>query len=116
MPLFSIALLVALLALEMRDVLREPDYSVARDGDGWVVQKPAVGGTQPITISRHPDRRAAESRMRSLPRLRLSGLFVRFDPATYERTVIADWRAEKDSQHIEASVREILDRFAPATA
>jgi len=111
-----IVLLVALLLFEIPDLLREPDYNVIRDSDGWVLQKPGVGERQPFTISRHQDRNAAESRKRSLPRLRLSGMFVRFDPVTYNRTVIADWTGQEDAQQIDADVRHIVNRFAPAEA
>jgi hypothetical protein len=41
-------------------------------------------------------------------------LFVRFDPATYNRTVIADWTSQEDAREVEADVRGILQRFAPA--
>jgi hypothetical protein len=112
--LHSIALLVAMLPLNVQDVLQEPDYSVAKVGDHWIVQKPRVGGRQPVTISQHHDRSAAELRKRSLPRLRLNGMFVQFDPATYARTVIADWTGHQDAQQIDADVREIVTRFAPA--
>ena len=116
MPLLPSIALLALVLLEAPDFLREPDYSVVKDGDRWVVRKPGLGARQPVAISQHRDRRAAESRRRSLPRLRLSGLFVRFDPVAYARTVIADWTAEEDAQDIEADVRGILNRFAPAGA
>ena len=112
----SIALLVALLAFEIPHLLQEPDYSVMRDSDGWVLQKPGVGAWPPLTISWHQDRSGAEFRKRSLPRLRLNGLFVRFDPATYNRTVIADWTGQQDAQQVEADVRSIVNRFAPAEA
>jgi hypothetical protein len=106
--------LLTLLLLNISDFLREPDYTVAREGDRWVVQKPAVNARQPLTISQHEDRSAAESRKRSLPRLRLNVPFVRFDPTTYERTLVADWSGQKDAVEVEADVREILSRFAPA--
>src|SRR5688500_14360108 len=112
----SIALLLALLPLDVRDLLREPDYQVIGDGDTWVVQKPEAEVRKPIAISRHRARRAAEFRNRSLPRLRLDGRFVRFDPATYARTPLADWTGQEDARRIEADIREILNRFAPAGA
>jgi hypothetical protein len=112
----SIAMLMALLPLEIPDVFREPDYFVVRDGDGWVVQKPGAGARQPFTISQHRDRSGAEFRKRSLPRLRLRGVFVRFDPATNTRTAIADWTGEEDAQQLDTDVREIINRFAPAGA
>ena len=110
----SIPLLMAWLALQVPDFLREPGYEVIRHGDGWAVQKPGVGGRQPLTLSKHPNRNAAELRRKSLPLLRLNGLFVRFDPATYARSVIADWTDQEDARHIETDVREIVSRFAPA--
>ena len=114
--LHSIALLLSMLPLEVRDLLREPDYCVTRDGDRWIVQKPrSVRGSRSRSHS-ITDRSAAELRKRSLPRLRLNGLFVRFDPVTYERTEIADWTAQEDAQQIESDIREILNRFAPAGA
>src|SRR5688572_1614470 len=109
----SIALLLAMPPVEVRDLLREPGYSVARDGDHWIVQKPRIGTRQPVTISRHRDRSAARLRQRSLPLLRLNGLYVRFDPATRARTVIADWTGQEDAQQVETDVREIMNRFAP---
>jgi hypothetical protein len=114
--LHSIALLAAILPLEVQDLLREPDYSIIREGDRSIVQKPRLGMRQPFTISRHRDRSAAELRIRSLPRLRLNGLFVRFDPASYARTTIADWTAQADAQQIGDDVREIVNRFAPEAA
>lgn len=115
MPLFhSIALLSALLLLESPDLLVEPSYSVAREGDLWVVQKPGTDARQPIAISQHQDRSAAELRRRSLPRLRLNGQFVRFDPVTRARTLIVDWTGQEDAREVEKDVRDILDKFAPA--
>jgi hypothetical protein len=112
--LHHVALLLALLLpLQAPDFLHEPDYAVVNQGGHWIVQKPGVGDRPPVTISQHLDRAAAESRKRSLPRLRLSGMFVRFDPATYERTLIADWTGQQDALHTDAGVREILNRFAP---
>jgi hypothetical protein len=113
MPWFRIALLLAFLPLESPDLLREPDYAVVRHGDRWILQKPGVGGRQPFTISEHTDRGAAELRRRSLPRLRLESLFVRFDPASGLRTPIADWTDRNDAQEISADIREVVDRFAP---
>ncbi|MFB3829545.1 MAG: hypothetical protein ACE15B_22430 [Bryobacteraceae bacterium] len=98
------------------DWLQEPGYIVAREGGRWVVQKPAPGGQPPLVISRHPRREAAEFRAKALPRVRFSGLFVRFDPRTHARTVIADWTAEEDARRIDADLRGILSRFAPAAA
>lgn len=109
----AILLLGALAMPGVPELLQEPDYEVVRDGDAWVVRKPELGGRRPITISRHPDRSAAESRKRALPRLRLSGPVVRFNPATNERIVSADWTMEEDARQIEADVREIVDRCAP---
>jgi hypothetical protein len=115
MPLLHIiALAGAMAALEVPHWLREPDYEIAKDGDLWVLRKPGRGSRPPLAISRHPDRKAAEMRRRVLPRLRLGGLFVRYDPATQARTVIADWTGLADSREIESDVREILNRFAPA--
>lgn len=112
--MYLIALLMVLAPLELPDLLREPDYSVARDGNRWVVLKPGAGERQPFTISQHQHRSAAELRRRVLPRLRLNGLFVSFDPATSARKVIADWTAQEDARHIATDIREILDRFSPA--
>jgi hypothetical protein len=112
--LCSIALLLVMLRLDVSFLLREPDYAVGKDGDMWVVQKPRVGELQPLTISRHRDRSAAEFRKRSLPRLRLSGLFVRFDPATNERRLIADWAAQEDARDVDRDVREIVNKFGSA--
>ena len=115
MPLFhSIALLGTLLLLDFPSLLVEPDYSLTRDGNRWVVRKPAVGARQPFTISQHQDRRAAESRRRSLPRLRLNGPFVRFNPLTHTRTLIVDWTGQEDAREIDSDVREIVRRFGPA--
>jgi hypothetical protein len=114
MALLYFTLLPALLALEVPDLLREPGYIITKEGHYWAVRKPGMGSRLPVTISQHRHRSAAELRKRSLPRLRLDGLFVRFDPATFERTVIADWTDQEDAQAIGADVREILNRFAPA--
>jgi hypothetical protein len=109
-----IALVLVMLPLGVPYFLREPDYAVLRDGDRWVVQKPRVGVQQPVIISEHRDRAAAEFRKRILPRVRLSELFVRFDPATKERRLIADWVAQEDARHVDEEVREILNKFASA--
>jgi hypothetical protein len=115
MPLIHMtALLLAPLSLDTADLLREPAYSVAKDCDRWVVQKPAFGARQPFTISYHRDRGPAESLRRSLPRLRLNVPFVRFDPATFERAAIEDWTAQEDARDVAADVHELLDRFGPA--
>jgi hypothetical protein len=115
MPLLHpIALLGALVLLDVPVLLQEPDYAVASDGDRWVVQKPRPGVRQPFAISEHRDRSAAELRRKTLPRLRFAGLFVRFDPVTFARAVIADWTAQEDAQDIQADIRGILNRFAPA--
>jgi hypothetical protein len=117
MPLFAgVTLLMAVLPLGVSELLQEPDYSVVRQGDRWAVRKPGVGAGRPFTISHHSDRSAAELRRRSLPRLRLSGFFVRFDPVTFERVIIADWTAQQDAQDIAADIREIFHRFAPTGA
>jgi hypothetical protein len=114
MPTVPLILLVLLLPLAFADLLREPDYSVVREDGGWAVRKPGTEGGEPVTISHHSDRSAAELRTRTLPRVRLSRLFVRFDPATSGRTVIADWTGEADAGKIEADLRDVFDRFAPA--
>jgi hypothetical protein len=111
-----IVLLMPWLQLAVPDYVKEPDYQVIQHGDRWIVQKPQVGTRQPLTISQHPDRSAAEFRKRSLPRLRLDGLFVRFDPVTYARTLIDDWTNQEDARQIGSDVREIVSRFAPAEA
>jgi hypothetical protein len=101
------------LAPAVPDYVKEPDYQVIQSGDRWIVQKPRVGTRQPLPISHHLDRSAAEFRKRSLPLLRLNGLFVRFDPATYARTLIADWTDQEDAQQIGFDVRDIVSQFAP---
>ena len=111
-----IALLMPWLPFAVPDHVKEPDYQVIPRGDRWIVQKPRVGAQQSLTISQHPDRGAAEFRKNSLPRLRLDALFVRFDPATHSRTLIADWRDQEDAQQIGLDVREIVSQFAPAEA
>jgi hypothetical protein len=116
MPPLQFAALAALLPLAIADILREPDYFVERDKDRWVVRKPGGGARQPFTISEHQERGAAERHKRLLPRLRFGGLFVRFNPATFERTMLADWSAHEDGRAIAADVRDILNRFAPAEA
>lgn len=110
--LHPIAVLLLVLAGNP-DFLRESGYFVARDGEEWVVRKPRAGGRPPLTISRHRDRQAAESRTGALPVLRLSAAFVHFDPVTNSRTVIGDWTAEEDAREISAGVGGILDLFAP---
>jgi hypothetical protein len=106
---------VALLPLAPADLFREPDYHIAKAGDLWLVQKPGRGGRQPFTISGHRTRSLAESRRRSLPRVRLNKWFVRLDPATHARTVIADWTDAQDAREITADVHEILSHFGPVT-
>jgi len=114
MPLaHAIALLAVLVLPGAPELLQEPEYMVARDGDSWVVRKPGLGGRPPLEISRHATRNAAEFRRRSLPRVRLSGLFVRF---FRPETVIADWTGQADARQVQADVREILDRFASGAA
>jgi hypothetical protein len=113
-PLHTIVLAGALLLSALPEFLEEPGYAIVRDGDQWVVRKPAVGARRPVTISRHDTRDAAESRRRSLPRLRLNGQLMRYDPATQAATSIADWTGEEDARQVEADVRDILSRFAPA--
>ena len=111
-----IVLLMPWLPFAVPDHVKEPDYQVIQRGDRWIVQKPQVGARQPLMLSLHPDRAAAEFRKKSLPRLRLDGLFVRFDPATYSRTLIADWTDQEDAQQIGLDIREIVSHFAPAEA
>jgi hypothetical protein len=110
-------IIIGLLALAppiaVPDFLREPEYAVVKDGGRWSVRKPAVGAHGPLTVSRHPDRRLAESRRRSLPRVRLNVPYVRFDPASYKRTAIADWTEAPDAQAVALDVRDLLTRFAP---
>lgn len=108
-----VALLLASLPRDLSDLLREPELSVVRNGDAWLVQKAVSGSEQPLVISRHQDRSGAELRRKSLPRLRLSGEYVRFDPFTRRRTPVADWSGESDAIAVEADVRAILERFAP---
>jgi hypothetical protein len=105
---------LVLLPFGLPELLQEPEYSVSRDGNVWMLNKPGTGGRRPVTISQHPNRGAAELRRRSLPRVRLSRPFVRFDPATCRRTLIVDWTGAEDAREIEVDVRELLDRFAPA--
>lgn len=112
--LHSVTLLGALAVPEVPYVLHEPDYVVAKEGERWAVRKPGPGAWSGFLISQHQDRNAAESERKALPRLRLSGLFVRFDPVTYTRTAIADWAGEEDAREADAAVRGILNRFAPA--
>ena len=114
--LHAVALLLLMLPLGVPYVLREPDYAVVKDGERWVVQKPRDGGRQSVTISQHRDRAAAEFRKRSLPRLRLRGLFMRFDPATNERSLIADWTAQEDARRIVWSGPAALQMRWPARA
>jgi hypothetical protein len=102
-----------LLPFGMADLLREPGYSVVRDADTWVVTKPGSGGGEPVAISHHQDRDAAEFRIKTLPRVRLSRWLVRFDPATSSRSPIADWTGQADAGRTESDVRWIFDRFAP---
>ncbi len=98
-------------------ILWEPAYFVEKERDVWRVKKPRLDApSQAWTIFESPRRPTAEQRARGLPRVRLNRGLVRFNPATRERTPVADWTGQPDAEEVEAAIRALLGRFAPPAA
>jgi hypothetical protein len=112
----SFALLVPWLLLALPDFLLEPDYALIQENAHWILQKPGFGARQPVTISRHDNRGAAEFRKLVLPRLRLDTWLVQFDPASNTRRPIIDWTTPEDARQIGAEVRELVNQFSRPSA
>ena len=95
-------------------ILWEPPYFIEKERDVWRVKKPRLDApAQAWTVFESLRRPTAEQRLSGLPRVRLNRALVRFNPATRERTPVADWTGQPDAAEIDADIRSLLTRFAP---